>query len=282
MEKGLYSRIDKALLEQEFQKFKEMRFPEQPEEKELYFLYDELTLLNTHIIGLISKYLSGRRIKFKQLNAGAEFNKILDGIQIESNSLESMITYKQKLDVLVQMVKTLEYKISGLPILEEDERMGYRNRRKKIIIGVIVVLSIVALYIVPVLAQGVSLGYWSKLGYPNAIKVYLNRMIGEYPGHSLECLRFPDKLMGDMEDNAILEYTEKGSGIDRNGYNLHVGDSREDVIEELSYLYPEGKGERYELGCYFCDTGYILVFNFVYDENNIVTKMTIKKENYRD
>ncbi len=148
--------------------------------------------------------------------------------------------------------------------------------RKKIIIGVIVVVSLLTLIIGPVLAQGVSLKYWSKLGFPNAIEIFFCN-IDEYPGHSLECLRFPDKLMGDVKGKKTLEYTEKGSGIDMNGYHLHIGDSREHVIEEFSYDDPKGTGGQYELGCFYCDPESFLTFSFSYDENDILIKITIRE-----
>ena len=147
---------------------------------------------------------------------------------------------------------------------------------KRIIIVVIVIASITVLYIVPVLAQGVSLRYWVKLGCPNPIKV-LEYRIDEYPGHSLECMRYPDRLIEDTKGENPLIYTEIGSGIDSNGYHLHVGDSREHIMDEFFYLDPDGNGTRYELGCFYCETSCFLIFEFEYDEEDKVDKMTILK-----
>ncbi len=127
--------------------------------------------------------------------------------------------------------------------------MKKKTVKKRITIGAIVVVSLAIIYIVPVLAQGVSLRYWRKLGFPNAIQV-LKYKIDPYPGHSLECLRFPDKLMGKVKGKKTLEYTERGTGIDINEYHLHVGDSREHVVEEFSYSPLKGTGTRYTLGCF--------------------------------
>ena len=63
--------------------------------------------------------------------------------------------------------------------------------------------------------------YWVKLGFPNPIKV-LEYRIDEYPGHSLECMRFPEQLMKDMKGKRALEYSKKGTGIDMKGYHLHI------------------------------------------------------------
>ena len=99
--------------------------------------------------------------------------------------------------------------------------MKWRTKRKGIILWLIIIASFTILYIVPVLAQGVSLRYWVKLGFPNPIKV-LEYRIDEYPGHSLECMRFPEQLMKDMKGKRALEYSKKGTGIDMKGYHLHI------------------------------------------------------------
>ncbi len=154
--------------------------------------------------------------------------------------------------------------------------MKLRMIRKRIIIWLIIIASFAILDIVPVLAQGVSLRYWVKLGFPNPIKV-LEYRIDEYPGHSLECMRFPDQLMEDMDGKRALEYREKGSGIAINGYHLHIGDSREHVIDEFFYSNPDGNGTQYELGCFFCEPESFLTFHFSYDKSNTLIKMIITK-----
>ena len=151
--------------------------------------------------------------------------------------------------------------------------------RKKILIGVLVVVSLAILYVGPVLAQGVSLKYWSKLGYPNAIEIFFCN-IDEYPGHSLECLRFPNELLEELNEDNVIVYTEKGTGIDINGYELYIGDTREHVKEECKYLDPDGIGGQYELGCYYCETHSFLTFYFSYDEEDRLKKIRVWKETY--
>ncbi len=110
MENWLHSGIESKSLDQEFNKLKEMKFPEEPEEDELYDLFSELVSLDGHIAGLISTYLKGKQINYKLLYADDEFNEIRAKIQMKSDSLMSMDEYKKQLDLLVQIVKELERK----------------------------------------------------------------------------------------------------------------------------------------------------------------------------
>ena len=110
MENWSRSGIEIKLLDQEFNKLKEMKFPEEPEEDELYDLFSELISLDGHIAGLVSTYLKGKLINYKLLDADGEFIEIRANIQIKSDSLTSMDAYKQQLDLLVQIIKGLERK----------------------------------------------------------------------------------------------------------------------------------------------------------------------------
>jgi hypothetical protein len=74
MEDWLHSGIDKNVLEQEFTKLKNMKFPEKPVEDELFDLFSELVSLDGHIAGLVSSYLKDRPINCKLLDADGEFN----------------------------------------------------------------------------------------------------------------------------------------------------------------------------------------------------------------
>lgn len=108
MENWSHSGIDTSRLNQEYKKFKNMKFPEEPEEDELYDLFSELVSLDGHIAGLISTYLTGKPINYKLLDADDEFVEIRENIQMTSESLANIDDYKLQLDLLIQIIKELE------------------------------------------------------------------------------------------------------------------------------------------------------------------------------
>ena len=108
MENWLHIGIDKKQLEEEYTNLLNSKFPDIPDEDELYDLFSELTLLDGHISGLISSYLRNTQINFKLLDVDDEFNSLLSDISIESESLDEILKRKKQLDKLLQMIKKIE------------------------------------------------------------------------------------------------------------------------------------------------------------------------------
>lgn len=90
MENWLHFGIDKKQLEEQYTMLLNAKFPDIPDEDELYDLYSELNLLDGHISGLVSSYLKNTNINFKLLDADDEFNSLLSDINIESESLDEL------------------------------------------------------------------------------------------------------------------------------------------------------------------------------------------------
>jgi len=160
---------------------------------------------------------------------------------------------------------------------------------KKVTIRKIILVSVVCLFLLNVIlvrAQGVSLGYWAKLGFPTALKIYVYNL-DNYPGHSLECIRFPESLIKSKKKHVKVVYTKEGDGFKKNGYSVHIGDTRTSVKNQFRYLDPESDGTYYELGCFYCLNyefwGNPPIFYDIYctyDENDVLVKMIIEKNKH--
>jgi hypothetical protein len=158
-----------------------------------------------------------------------------------------------------------------------EKRKGNRAVRWiKIAAGVAVFLF--GLNVLLVFAQGVSFDYWRWLGYPSSISIFYIKA-DNYPGHTLNCLRNVDyiKFVGD----ATSVYEKAGSGIDKGGFHVHIGDTRQDVIKAYRYFKKKEKKDdtAYRQCCNLC-SNYYYDLKFEYDKNDRLTKITIQKNHW--
>ncbi len=94
-------------LVKKFEDFKNVKFPDAPEDDEIYDLFAELVELDGHIAGLISSYLKGKTIDFKLLDADSEFERISNSL-VEKSAANEIKEYKMELDEMVRMVRAIE------------------------------------------------------------------------------------------------------------------------------------------------------------------------------
>lgn len=101
MENGSHFGIDNDEIKKQYNYVMELKFPEIPEEDELYDLFSELVELDGYIIGIISKYLKTGIIDISKLDCDSEFIKLYSQIKGEYPELEKIIHYKYELDKLI-------------------------------------------------------------------------------------------------------------------------------------------------------------------------------------
>jgi len=108
MENLLHFGTEKSKIVEELEKFKRVEFPRVPIEDELSELYSELVMIDSHIIGLVSKYIKDIPFDIKQLCVDDTYISLLSGVDNPSDSVREIVDYKRKIDTLVQMVLNCE------------------------------------------------------------------------------------------------------------------------------------------------------------------------------
>jgi hypothetical protein len=111
---GLYRtlKINNKALQNEWNYFFKLPFPENPEDKELEELFDELVLLDLHIAGIVSSFLKGVKVDKKLVYIDEEFNnkiKALEPLNSDPRYKDwiAITKYKVELDKMIKMVLVL-------------------------------------------------------------------------------------------------------------------------------------------------------------------------------
>lgn len=94
----------KKKVEKQYKIVEGMKFPEPPEEDELYDLFVELVELDGYVMGVASKYIKSGILTERLFHCDAEFLNIQHKINIKSQELDNILRYKEELDKLIVML----------------------------------------------------------------------------------------------------------------------------------------------------------------------------------
>ena len=103
MENWSHFGIDNDNVRKQYNHVMELKFPEIPEEDELYDLFSELAELDGYIMGIISKYLKTGIIDISKLDCDSEFMKLYYQVKGQYSEVEEIIHYKYELDKLMDL-----------------------------------------------------------------------------------------------------------------------------------------------------------------------------------
>lgn len=144
-----------------------------------------------------------------------------------------------------------------------------KKKIKDLLIWIIIIM-ILQLLIILFIYPGYD--HWKWLGYPSLPRIIFNT-VDNYPGHSINCIKyndFADKWKGEKNEYV---YDNKGDGINLAGIDIHVGDTKSHVQNELRYGNLDK--DEYHIVCFLCLWDWYTL-RFKYDENDVLIKMTVK------
>ncbi len=101
MEKLLHFGINRINVKEQYNRVLAYKFPDSPEDDNLYDLFSELVEIDGYIMGMVSKYLKNGEIDLEKLKCDDEFMRIYAQIGNISEEMYEIIKYKEELDKLI-------------------------------------------------------------------------------------------------------------------------------------------------------------------------------------